>query len=118
MIKCVKCGKTWRTNNTDVKANCNTGGNCIFVNVYEEKTITSPPVLQKAKTFARAILKHFTNKAKTRTKEEIQQLYAICKSCDWFSNDTCLKCGCPVTNGSRYRNKLKWDSEHCPIGKW
>lgn len=36
----------------------------------------------------------------------------ICKSCDFFQQNTCLQCGCPVN-----RKTLDAD-ESCPIHKW
>ena len=48
------------------------------------------------------------------TKEEKNERFEICKSCEFFiaSSQRCMKCGCymPIKTG--------WRSQKCPVGKW
>ena len=48
----------------------------------------------------------------------IEQRYAICKSCEFFQNNSCNKCGCDITKDRNYLNKLASKNESCPISKW
>lgn len=48
----------------------------------------------------------------------IQNRYNICKSCDFYSNHSCSKCGCRVVSFMEFKNKLVWKDQECPIGKW
>lgn len=120
MIICTKCKVVWSIDNLNINASCPTGGKCLFEKLEpQNKTVSPPPVLQKTKHFAASILKHLKNKGKTRTEAEVKLIYdKYCSTCEYFENNECLKCGCPVVRNNRYRNKLKWDSEHCPINKW
>lgn len=48
----------------------------------------------------------------------IQQRLAICQGCPKHSGGDCTSCGCQVTSGRRWRNKLAHRSATCPDGKW
>ena len=122
-IKCTKCGTEWNLLLPTVNATCWNGEQCTF----ELKTRllessipeSSPPVMQKIGHFSAALIKHIRNKGKTRTEDEVIELYDnFCSQCEFFSNNSCLKCGCKIVKDNSYRNKLKWESEHCPIDKW
>jgi hypothetical protein len=58
-----------------------------------------------------------TNK-KQCTQEEIDARMDICKGCEFFKNNTCMKCGCALSREKNYMNKLLWADQSCPIKKW
>lgn len=74
--------------------------------------------------FARAFVNYVKSGAKARSGEEIVSIFDLhCKVCSPFYDSNkgiCLKCGCNVNKRSGFAalNKIAWESEHCPIGKW
>lgn len=52
------------------------------------------------------------------TQEQIDYRMNICKSCEFFKDNTCLKCGCALSRERNYMNKLYYPDKSCPIGKW
>jgi len=68
--------------------------------------------------FTRALLKHARDWFRKCSQREIQQRLDICKTCDQFTGTACAQCGCRVNLEQRFRNKLAWRSEACPLGKW
>jgi len=68
--------------------------------------------------FARALVKHARDWFRKCSQREIQARLAICKTCDQFTGTACAQCGCRVNLEQRFRNKLAWRSEACPLGKW
>jgi hypothetical protein len=58
-----------------------------------------------------------TNK-KQCTQEQIDARMDICKGCEFFKDNTCMKCGCALSREKNYMNKLLWADQSCPIKKW
>jgi hypothetical protein len=52
------------------------------------------------------------------TDEQIANRFAICSGCEYFKNNLCQKCGCPIARELSYSNKLVLKDSECPIGKW
>jgi hypothetical protein len=52
------------------------------------------------------------------TQEQIDTRLEICKGCEFYKNNSCLKCGCSLSRDKNYMNKLYWADKSCPIGKW
>lgn len=52
------------------------------------------------------------------TQEEIDSRLSICQTCEFYKNNTCLKCGCSLSRERNFMNKLYWKDKSCPIGKW
>lgn len=50
--------------------------------------------------------------------EQIDQRLAICKTCEYFQNNSCLLCGCTVVREINHKNKLAHKDQKCPAGKW
>jgi hypothetical protein len=68
--------------------------------------------------FLAALLKHAGDWFRKCSSREIEARLAICRACDQFLDEVCQKCGCPVSRERRFRNKLAWRTEACPLGKW
>jgi len=77
-----------------------------------------PSLLQQAAQFTRAIAKHTADFFHRCSKREIEERLAICQTCPFFDGQAYTKCGCPAGRDNRWRNKLAWRSEACPVGKW
>lgn len=77
-----------------------------------------PPLAERVKNFAKSAVKHVAAGARQCTQEEIDARYAICQACEFFTNGSCGKCGCPLAREKKFISKLAWASESCPVGKW
>lgn len=83
-------------------------------NINSEQIKKAPSIIQKAKSFTKAVTSHtldgFTNVSQEKQEERLD----ICRSCEYFdeSNTICMKCGCYLVT------KTSWRTSECPIGKW
>lgn len=55
---------------------------------------------------------------KSCSQKQIDERLSICQTCEYFQNNTCLKCGCSLSRDQVFINKLYWPDQSCPIGKW
>jgi len=85
-----------------------------------EKVPESFPSLDsQVKNYSKALYKWVTGGMDSRPKEEVERIFDICKSCEFFKDGRCLVCGCRLANkGVAVTNKIKMATEHCPKGKW
>jgi hypothetical protein len=69
-------------------------------------------------TFARALARHIRDWCRAASKYEQARRRSICDDCPFrnVEKDRCTKCGCSLSG--LLLNKIRWRSEHCPIGKW
>ena len=58
------------------------------------------------------------NERKECSQEQIDNRLAICQGCEFYENNSCLKCGCTLNRDKNYMNKLLWADQSCPVGKW
>lgn len=77
-----------------------------------------PPLIIQGWNFASAMAHWAANGFKMRSKGEIAKRLAICQSCEFLQNQTCIKCGCPCNANQQVMNKLALSTEVCPEGKW
>jgi len=49
---------------------------------------------------------------------EIEHRYVLCSGCEFFTNNTCSKCGCILNRYRVHLNKLAIKNEKCPMNKW
>jgi hypothetical protein len=52
------------------------------------------------------------------SEQEIDQRLAICKTCEYFKENSCLLCGCTVVRDANHQNKLAHRDQKCPADKW
>ena len=52
------------------------------------------------------------------SQEQIEERHKICSGCEFFQNNSCLKCGCVLNRDRIFNNKLSNKDQECPIGKW
>ena len=52
------------------------------------------------------------------SQEQIDNRLAICQTCEFYQNNSCLKCGCTLNRDKNYMNKLLWADQRCPVDKW
>lgn len=78
----------------------------------------TPSTMQKIKNFAGALAGHVKTGMKMCTEEQIDKRFSICQQCEFFVNNTCNKCGCPLVREKKFISKLAWADQECPVGKW
>lgn len=76
------------------------------------------PFLEKVKNFAVATVQHVAAGMPMASDEEILRRHDICQACEFFKNNACSKCGCPVYRDKKFVSKLAWADQSCPVGKW
>lgn len=84
-----------------------------------EEIPTEPPsLMQRVINFSKAAASHAMAGNPKCTDAQIQERYDICKTCEFFKNNICTKCGCSLVREKIYMNKLAWADQSCPVGKW
>jgi hypothetical protein len=78
----------------------------------------APSFLAKVKNFAVASAKHVAAGMPMASDEEIIRRHDLCLACEFFKDNACQKCGCPVVRARQYVSKLSWADSECPVGKW
>jgi hypothetical protein len=66
----------------------------------------------------RTEINQIPNDKKQCSQQQIDDRLAICQGCEFYKDNSCLKCGCTLNRGKNYMNKLLWADQSCPIGKW
>lgn len=77
-----------------------------------------PSFAQKIQNFAKSTAKHIAAGMPMCTEEQIIERHNICLQCEYFKDDTCSKCGCPLIRNKQFVSKLAWADQECPVGKW
>ncbi len=83
-----------------------------------------PPLVTRAARYVSAFTRWILAGRPTRDDAAVDQLFAAhCGPCPLFTGELCRVCGCAVgdvsrESASRVANKLRWATEHCPLGKW
>jgi hypothetical protein len=78
----------------------------------------APSFLTKVKNFAASAVQHVKEGMPMCSDEEIIRRHDICLGCEFFKENACIKCGCPVMRAKGYVSKLSWADQECPVGKW
>jgi hypothetical protein len=78
----------------------------------------APSFLAKVRNFAVAATQHVAAGMPMASDEEIIRRHDICTGCEFFKDNSCQKCGCPVVRAKQYVSKLSWADSECPVGKW
>jgi hypothetical protein len=52
------------------------------------------------------------------TDNEIESRLSICRTCEFYQDDTCSLCGCHIVREANHMNKLAHKDQACPAGKW
>lgn len=86
---------------------------------YSKPDLTrTPSFAEKVRNFARSTVKHIATGMRLASDEEIVRRHDICLGCEFYKNDSCTKCGCPLIRDKKFVSKLSWANEECPVGKW
>lgn len=99
----------------------------------ENKKKSKPSLVEQAKTFGGAMVRHALNGFKRASDGIIAKRLAICKKCPEYVPRTsppfrtlkgladlanCRQCGCYVHGYDIQPNKLALPKEECPLKKW
>lgn len=52
------------------------------------------------------------------SEDQINQRLTICKTCEYFQDNSCLLCGCTIIREANHQNKLAHKDQSCPANKW
>lgn len=77
-----------------------------------------PGFAKKLQNFAKATAQHIAAGMPMCSEEQIIARHNICLQCEYFKDDTCSKCGCPLIRNKQFVSKLAWADQECPVGKW
>lgn len=74
----------------------------------------------RIRNFFKALFWHISKGMPKSSRFEIETRYNICSSCDSFDkeNKECMECGCGISKKKEFFNKLAWQDQKCPLGKW
>lgn len=82
------------------------------------QTAEMPSLIVRGINLTVAAWRHAMNGFKCRSEPEIERLLEVCRGCPEFTGRWCQKCGCNCGGNETFLNKLAWQSERCPLGKW
>lgn len=109
-FQCVKC---------DLVVTTQDGDPPIFICPITNNNIpTETRTIEKIVGFLGSVKEHIANGLELSTDEEILQRFRICNSCEFYQNNKCKLCGCPIFARKSMIGKLSWKSSTCPIKKW
>ena len=79
-----------------------------------------PPFRVRILNFFKAFVAHVGNDMQIVSQEEMERRLSICETneCGHFQGDRCGQCGCAVNGENVFLNKLQWQSNKCPDGRW
>jgi hypothetical protein len=86
--------------------------------VLSRDTNDSPSFIEKVTNFAKATMQHIQTGSPMCTEEQVISRHDICMGCEFYKDDTCSKCGCPLFRTRKFVSKLAWADQECPVGKW
>ena len=86
--------------------------------VHDYKTDSETSFIGKLKNFAKATVGHISSGMKLCDESKVIERHNICRSCEFFKNDVCSQCGCPLYRTKTFVSKLSWADQECPVGKW
>lgn len=80
-----------------------------------------PGAARRAVNFTKAAFSHVALGGTRATQEERERRFSICESCDKHYNGTACthpQCGCMIGNKEAFVDKLSWEEQRCPLGRW
>lgn len=77
-----------------------------------------PSILSRGIHYLHAYRKWISAGRPVRSEDEVDTIRIICRNCEHYRDERCLKCGCGIATGSWLGDKPSWATESCPIGKW
>jgi len=87
-----------------------------------ENSTRQPGIIQKARTYTRALSRWIKAGRPVRREAEIVSIYKEhCLPCEAYNEKSasCRHCGCRVnTSTTAMLNKIAMQTEHCPLEKW
>jgi hypothetical protein len=111
-LQCVNCGLKIKTsNNSPILFPCSRS-------LHRSENENSPSFIKKIKNFASSVVDHVSAGMPSCSDEQIIKRHDICLNCEFFKDDTCQQCGCPLFRNKQFVSKLAWADQECPVGKW
>lgn len=112
LYKCDKCGFIVQLRDIYKKYVCR-------IKLQQQSKSTDNPMNVKLiKTERIPVPQQQIKSKKVCSQQQIDDRLSICKTCQYYKNNTCLQCGCSLSRDQVFMNKLYWPDQSCPIGKW
>lgn len=135
LYKCEYCGLTVGLENPDTQILCfkkmeditnlvhnthinNSDKNTNNIFHINNTTSLKDNILQKIEQDSKINESTTANNSNICSEEQIEQRLSICKTCEYYKNDSCLLCGCVIVRDANYKNKLAHKDQKCPADKW
>lgn len=78
----------------------------------------SAPIANYSASGIKSFMADYVNNEDLCNEKEIDRRHNICSGCEFFSSNSCIKCGCSLSRDKIYMNKLAIKNQSCPIDKW
>jgi hypothetical protein len=52
------------------------------------------------------------------SEEQIESRLKVCRSCEFYKDNSCMLCGCQIVREANHMNKLAHKDQKCPADKW
>lgn len=77
-------------------------------------------LIKKIKNFILSFFAHAGRGFPKADQFTINSRYLQCISCSSYDaeNKECSECGCNINKKQEFLNKLAWQDQKCPLGKW
>lgn len=110
LSKCSHCGMVVESKDTHKPHICGSKINTLSKDPKSKFKLTNREVIKAPQ--------QIINSKNQCSQQQIDSRLSVCKSCEFYQNNTCLKCGCSLSRDRVFMNKLYWPDQSCPIGKW
>ena len=119
---CAECGLHLSTAPTVWPLFCRCGTRYDHAADPGQRPPTGPGVAKRAANYAGALARWIAGGRPVRAPGDVEKLRLICAGCRWYNGErkTCThaRCGCAVGGAGALGDKLRWATEHCPVGEW
>ena len=86
---------------------------------HEQQAPQIPSLASRTISYSKDVAGFIASGFKTRTDEEVDIIWNICKKCESLVDGICVECWCPISkDGVPMRNKLKMANTRCGKGLW
>lgn len=52
------------------------------------------------------------------SEQQIETRLSVCRTCEFYKDNSCVLCGCQIVRDANHMNKLAHKDQKCPADKW
>ena len=77
-------------------------------------------IWKKIRNFSLSLFRHTAKGMPKASQFTIDTRHLICVGCSSYDKEKkeCSECGCSLSRKKEFMNKLAWQDQKCPLGKW